>query len=1191
MRFRPILGYIMKEKLDLFAKGVFSYSRPGLLASTGSIGISVEIGKLYKGSFSVSASDNSSFKGIVYSTDTLLKIDTPTFVGSDNVICYTFDAGYLDVNDSIKGRIVIVSELGELEIPFHAKTKVPAMDTSVGPASDLYHYANLARTDWEEAKNLFKTEEFRRTLLYFDSKYDTLYRTLSRGSHTSFALEEFLIASRKKKPVSITAETLEKGYDVPEASFTDSITLHRDSWGFCCIGVETEGDFLSVPRKLIWGDDFLGNNYELEYIVDRAGLHRGKNFGTIILKTYREELRISIIVRGEGAGLKSVLARRKRRFSESALMANYIEFRAGRMNASHYIAEAENILNGLRAFGGEDIREKVYRIHLLMTAGKENLARNALSAVMENDEWQERDDTYAAVLFYEAALSRDQNFVAEACVRLRELHAKTGEALAFIFAMQLDRRKRIGVNQRFDTLRNNYIMGDRSPLLLLESMLIANEEPSVLRDFSGFPLHVINFGVRHKLISRNAVQHAAYLATRERQTGPLTVEVLRRLFVTCRVNEVLEPLCMHIVASGRDDRFAYKWLSVGINEQIRVNGIYEHCIAAAKHAPGEALPAALVNYFENEPQLPEEFKLTLYSNLISFRSSFADSISLGVMSDMKEFALAMLRQGRLSAKYALLYNSALDSGDIDVDAISKLPDVVFKYEFHVDRPNIAKVLVSHKELSEESAYEVVNGIAMIDIFTTGPVILLEDRDGNRIWTEGETPRRMVTNPELINLCMQECRDDARVKLAALENARYKDSQDQVISLLSACMDIQGLEQRFELECRRELIEYYYDNLEGDLMESFLVSLDLSLFGRRDRARLIDLMILRELYSLAVKNMEMFGFTGVDVKRLVKLASRLIETDSEKIHDSTFLDICCLIFRKHKYNDCILKFLLVNYSGDTDTMYGIWRASIDAGLDTTDIEEKLLCQLLFIESDLSYSRDIFRHYYGHGPNRKLIRAYLSYYAYGYLVNDRYPDTEFFDIMARESEYEENDICFLALLKYYSVQTGEYTDAQLAFISKKLEYFERKGMLFPFFRNFAAPVQIPFSMHDKYYVEYHTDMRNRVRINYCLTDGTEDTGFVTEDMTDKGYGIFIKEFTLFYGEMLQYYISEEKGGESVITESCEVSLEPELIGTDETRYHQLNLIITAREMNDNKTMQKLLENYIKNDYICKRLFKPL
>ena len=268
----------MKEKIDLFAKGVFSYDRPELSSSVGNIYISVEMGKVFSGSFVVSSNSGKSFKGLVYSSDILMKIEKDSFVGASNTINYTFDATHLDINDNIKGHISIVSEYGELDIPFQAKVKVPSCDTSIGPASDLYHFASLAQTDWAEAKNLFKSEEFRRTLSFYDPKFDTLYRTLLRSGNISLALEELLVCARKKKPVEIKTDVQELSFDMAKEPYEAVLTLTKDSWGYSQLTVEAEGDFIEIERKIIWTDDFVNGKCELK-ISEK--LHGGTNLGEL----------------------------------------------------------------------------------------------------------------------------------------------------------------------------------------------------------------------------------------------------------------------------------------------------------------------------------------------------------------------------------------------------------------------------------------------------------------------------------------------------------------------------------------------------------------------------------------------------------------------------------------------------------------------------------------------------------------------------------------------------------------------------------------------------------------------------------------------------------------------------------------------------------------------------------------------
>ena len=167
----------------------------------------------------------------------------------------------------------------------------------------------------------------------------------------------------------------------------------------------------------------------------------------------------------------------------------------------------------------------------------------------------------------------------------------------------------------------------------------------------------------------------------------------------------------------------------------------------------------------------------------------------------------------------------------------------------------------------------------------------------------------------------------------------------------------------------------------------------------------------------------------------------------------------------------------------------------------------------------------------------------------------------------------------------------TDAQVTFVDMHLNRFEQRGVILPFFRDFKGRMRIPQNLYDKYYVEYRTDPKKKVTIHYTFEAARGESGYVTEEMTNVCYGIFVKEFVLFSNESLQYYIVEQDGEEEVITESVQVRLSPEQTDGEDTKYYQLNEIIAARDLQDEKTALKLLENYIRREYTITQLFKPL
>lgn len=1179
----------MKDKIELLAKGVFTFDRPELVTSVGNISISVEMGKSVEGSFTVSSSADKPFKGLVYATDSLISFDTNSFFNASNTINYKFDATHLDIGDSVKGRITIVSELGELDIPFQAKVRVPSCDTSVGPASDLFHFANLAQTDWSEAKNLFKSEEFGRTLSFYDSKFDTLYRALMRSGNNSLALEELLTAAHKKKPVSIKCEKNELSYEMPATVLKDSITITRDSWGYLQLTVETEGEFLSVERNIIWMDDFTGDDFKLELAIDPAKMHGGTNLGTIRISSVRETLTLSVIVKGRSDNLKERLARRKMRHVEMKILNNYMDLCFGRISQSKFVTEEEKELDKLRVYRPQGVLDRLTYIWLQLLSGREPQAVAALGIIFEDEDWG--DDAFAfALALYLKALADHESLNDECGERLRNLYESTLDARIYLMYMGLDRKNRLSNNAKFDALRKAIRRGQTSPTTLFVACRIVNDEPTVLKEFTGFDLQVVCFGIKHKMITRNALIQIAYLAAREKTTSSLMISTLEHACEIFHTNEILEALCIHLIRGSKHDKTAFKWLSIGVNEQISAKNLYESCMKAWLSCRNEALPRGVQTYFETGVDLPDDIKSVFYAESVR-RKTPSDGTSLVFMGQIREYAIKRLSEGAIDDNLAVLYNNVIEESDITPAVTAVLPDVVFKHKITGLPECTQSVLVAHKELENELSFPVRNGEAYADIVTEEFELLAEDGHGNRIVPARYSSERMITNPCLLRAASKNCTEDIRILLSELEGARYRGDAELAITLVGKIVYAPGLEKHFEIECRRELIEYYYENLEGELMEDLLVHTDLSVLSRRDRARMIDLMILRELYSLAVHNMELYGNYGVDSKRIAKLTSRLIETGDQRVGSEIFTELCFRVFQKKKHDDSIVKYLVRYYNADSESMYQVWRAAIDAGINAEELEERLLAQILFTENDMSYSRDIFRHYYGHGGNRKLIKAFLSCYAYKYLVCDQLPDESMLELMRRESVYDENDLCVLAILKFYSTQE-ELQEPDRNYVEQRMLLLEHKGVIMPFFRNFKNGIHIPEGMQDKQYVEYHTNPAKRVRIHYCMLTGESgDNGYVEEDMHDLGYGIFVSEFVLFYGEILQYYITEDVEGEAVITESGELCIEPEMIGNEETGYHQLNLMITAREMNDSKTMQRLMETYIRNEYISKKMFNPL
>ena len=73
-----------------------------------------------------------------------------------------------------------------------------------------------------------------------------------------------------------------------------------------------------------------------------------------------------------------------------------------------------------------------------------------------------------------------------------------------------------------------------------------------------------------------------------------------------------------------------------------------------------------------------------------------------------------------------------------------------------------------------------------------------------------------------------------------------------------------------------------------------------------------------------------------------------------------------------------------------------------------------------------------------------------------------------------------------------------------------------------------------------------------------------------MRDVYGGVCTKEFVLFFGETLQYYVTEEADGEEQLTESDSVQKSEMDYVRQESRFDKINDVIISRTMEDYESL---------------------
>ena len=1194
----------LKEKIKQLSREHFEYELPELLCSEEKLELEVETGKIYKGTLVIRNKENRRMKGLLYSSSHLLCLDTDSFVGTEATVSYEVHAEDIRVKDTIQGVISIVSSCGEKEIPYTITVVEKYIEASFGEVKDLFHFTNLAKINWTKAVGIFKTEDFEKLLLKKDTEKQNLYQELIKSSDTNQALEEFLVAIQKKESTRISVEKQHFSYQVRKEDISGALQIKKDNWGYLDFEVYVNQDFLEVENSRINNEVFIGNSYQLPFEIKNANLRAGKNFAKIILKNMYQKIEINFEIEKIVKHMERDYDAAKRKRYEIILINNYINFRSNRIAISDYVLEMRDAVHKLAAIEvvlrnlgelGYSRRLDLYRIHLYMVEGNDEKAREILAALDKEEHILKKNTLvdYCGYLYLKALFSRKDSDLQYALREIRECYKQQPESWSMLwFLLFLDEKYDREPKEKIEAIERQFERGCKSPVLYYEICNLLHHDPTLLSELTPCMVQAINMGVKQEMISAATAAQYAALSEKEKGYHRIILSNLVTLYEKYGDTTLLAAICSMLIKSGISDNSCFGWYEAGVKEQLRINQLYEYYMYAIDEEYAGLLPKDIYLYFSYNTNLLEEKKEFLYSNIVQHKHEIPDVYQM-YLEQMKQFVFNKLQKHRIDKELAVLYREFVTEAEFNSTIAKDVPNILFKQMIECKHPAIVGVCVAHKECKQE-VYTPFDkkGRAYVDIFTDKATIVLVDNIGRRY--ESSIPwskKKLMKRNRLAEICYEYNLDDQMLSMYIYERIEYYHKRNVQIKDLQKQIENDWLKDEYKKKWIMKLIQSYYDNYEGEALEQLLMEIDLHGMSKSDRNLVTEYCIIRGLYDLAYEQIQEYSFEGVTVKRLRALCSKTIKKKGMETEDAMLAKMAFFVFKAGKYDEAILKYLVSHYLGTTKDMFLIWREAKEYDIETIDLEERLLGQILFAESYVQDAMSVFMAFYEKGRNRTLIKAFVSYYAYKYLVRDRVVNHEFFDIIRKELQIEENRTALFALLKYYST-LETWNEEERVFIKTEVSKLIEEGMIFPFFQIFAKKMDLPGNLENQYFIEYKTDPKHKVVLHYFVEDEEMGDGFEEEEMSSMYKGVFVKSFTLFQNETLQYYLEEfTEQGDSIIAESITVKGDELFSDENEDEFSQINTMLIAREMKDEKTLLTLLGQYEKTEYAMRHVFKMI
>nr|WP_027870987.1 DUF5717 family protein [[Eubacterium] cellulosolvens] len=1154
----------------------FTYDLPELVPSETEIRLRVQEGTRRRTSIRLKASDGSAIRGSVYTDEQRIDIERAAFEGEDCDIRFSASAVGLKAGDCAEGAIVVSCNLSETEIPVRIECTGTAVDEFPEDVHTLDDFSRLCQKSLREGFRLYTSPSFARILNGNNRKYLALYRGMSANPVTYQHLEEFLVTTGKKGPIEITLDRQEKAVYHLDVSQKDTLYVYRNTWGYVRLEVETVGDFLEVEKQVITTEDFIGKVYGLSYIVHRDRIGEGRSYGRIMIRSVHQTLEylVEASAKEDSQILPSVVRNRK----ISWLLRDYLNLRLHILDFHSWQESSSMTLREMTEEAPNDTLSLLYSAYLHYTMEDTAKTIESLWPIKEGEVELVSTEEKGAYLVLAKAVNLLPEERMDVLADLRRYYRSRPESYLLLYLIH----REMGDDDynpadRMQELEDCFQAGCSSPFLYLDAWELLKKEEALLRRLSPFMIHVLSFGQRYSELTEGLLQRTAFLSDNAKQFDRAVYRLLTRGYEKYPNSDVLEAICKMQIKSNPVNPAYFAWYERAVEKDIRITRLYEYYMETYGKAAAEEIPLAVRMYFATNDTLGEKKKALLYANIVLHMEE-DERMYLNYVKKIHEFARNALRHGRINENYAVLYQRFFRN-PTDSETAKLLADVIFSRRVEVSDPKIRRVIVTHTAMKNEEAAVVVDGTAYPRVYSEDAQILFEDVHHRRF--ASTISYRIAEPSQLQNLaktCLEFGINHAGAQLYVCHEKAFRmEVNSHTAAVYRAAVRNEAFTDEYRDVIRRKLLDYDLAHPDLEVLPDTLPVDELADYARADKAGTAKLLIREGRYGDAFRVVAEFGWEGLPAGLLLELATRLIQS-GDYAGDDALVRLAVHVFLKGEYNDNVLLFLAGNYRGPVATLAGIWKTMYKAGLGSTKLAERIMMQSVQTQQYPGMEEELLSDYVRKSGKPEVTAAFLAYLADHYFLGDREAGDSIFGIMEQQIRNKELDfaICKLALLKYYAGQE-ELTEEQTLLARQMLEQMDDRGLRFDFYTRLPKELTQAYQIDDKVFVQEQYAKNARVVLHYRLTEknGTEGK-WIAEPMRNVYKGIFVREFLLFYGETLTYYLSVMKDGKIENTDSYQVTL-ADMDTEGVTKYRLLNRLLEAEDKGEQGAFSQACRQY--------------
>ena len=850
----------MKNKINAFQRD-FIFTAGDIFPETRII-MRVGEGEMYKGSFSLQNQGEGTIRGLVYPSSFRVRCEEQGFDGNPVNISYTYDGSGLVPGHVEHGKFTIVCNGGEYEVAFTAIIEKPFVMTTYGKVQSLEDFKKLSFRDPAEAEKLFRSRDFYEILKYEDKRIQALYDNMRKWELDQQALEEFLVGCKQKEKIFLTLEEESRAFISLQESRKDTFTIKKNTWGYLTIDVRTEGEFLSVEHTKVTTEEFIGNAYRLEYIIDYTKLHQGSNFGQIILESPYEILTYEIVVEKDVCREEE---RRERDKEFASILKRCLVYESGKLDLNTWCEESLKKIEHLRSLDEDNEMYLLVHAHICLLGKRFEEAKWILESYNYNRFAIGKNVEISSYYLYLTTLLSNDSIgtrrVAEELSKSYMKHPDSWKILCML--VNVDSEYKI-ISERLRALEHHfYEEKTRSIWFYLEAFRCFREKSSSLKKLGIFEVRVLYFAAKHKLMTKELALYTANLASQLKSFDRYLYETLVLSYGMYEESMILTAICTLLIKGSCMENCFFKWYEKAVESELKIAQLYEFYMAAIQ--PGrvnKALPRSVYLYFMHGNNLDFHKRALLYSNLITYEDESSE-IYAHYRDEMEAFAWNQLERRNIDPMLRIIYKRFLTEDSMEAEQIKALYDICHAYEITTKVPNMKfiHVIAEDGTITQKAPY--TDKGARVFLYAKTDRLVWESKDG-RHYTDSipYESKRLFYELRYMDICkrymnsLKQNRQEEKVEELSLETVRKYGIENYGEE------EIMGL-------CSRTIRENNYE------CDDFLTYVCFEMFKRKQFDRVI-LTYLANYYCGATTDMKLLWREAREYEvHTQKLAERII----------------------------------------------------------------------------------------------------------------------------------------------------------------------------------------------------------------------------------------------------------------------------------------------------------------------------